>query len=198
MKIGERTFPLEDRNIKFSDERLGFRFSSSKCVTCHLAKSWRCGISITSAEHLLDRESCSLWVTVANPIRVRLHFTMLTKSKPESKGRPQVFASLHIKNITPNYPEDVLQMFDKVNMTITRRASSSFSPFFGHRRSEPRIAGGGAPLLLLVLLLSVVRQQPASPPPRRAAAGNERVRAGKGLLRCFGGDGPPRDQRERE
>ena len=26
----------------------------------------------------------------------------------------------HIKNITPNYPEDVLQMFDKVNMTITR------------------------------------------------------------------------------
>ena len=32
-----------------------------------------------------------------------------------------VFVPRHIKNISPNYPRDVLQMFDKRNMTITRR-----------------------------------------------------------------------------
>lgn len=39
----------------------------------------------------------------------------------EEDGQTTGFCWLpHIKNITPNYPEDVLQMFDKVNMTITR------------------------------------------------------------------------------
>ena len=34
-----------------------------------------------------------------------------------------VFVGAHIKNISPNYPRDVLQMFDKRNMTITPCAS---------------------------------------------------------------------------
>ena len=35
-------------------------------------------------------------------------------------GNTDVFVAPHIKNISPNYPRDVLQMFDKRNMTITR------------------------------------------------------------------------------
>ena len=36
-----------------------------------------------------------------------------------------VFVGLHIKNISPNYPRDVLQMFDKRNMTITRSSAAA-------------------------------------------------------------------------
>jgi hypothetical protein len=35
-------------------------------------------------------------------------------------GNTALFPPRHIKNISPNYPRDVLQMFDKRNMTITR------------------------------------------------------------------------------
>ena len=40
-------------------------------------------------------------------------------------GNTDVFVAPHIKNISPNYPRDVLQMFDKRNMTITRRCGGS-------------------------------------------------------------------------
>ena len=36
-----------------------------------------------------------------------------------------VFVGAHIKNISPNYPRDVLQMFDKRNMTITRSSAAA-------------------------------------------------------------------------
>ena len=47
-----------------------------------------------------------------------------------SLGNTDVFVALHIKNISPNYPRDVIQMFDKPNMTITLRAG-------GKMRSGP-------------------------------------------------------------
>ena len=37
-----------------------------------------------------------------------------------------VFVGAHIKNISPNYPRDVLQMFDKRNMTITRSSAAAW------------------------------------------------------------------------
>ena len=61
-------------------------------------------------------------------LQYRSYHWMFTVSG--SLRNTDVFVALHIKNISPNYPRDVIQMFDKPNMTITLRAG-------GKMRSGP-------------------------------------------------------------
>ena len=56
----------------------------------------------------------------------------------------QSLQSAHIKNISPNYPRDVLQMFDKRNMTIT---PCSAQPCFSVARRASPVWGLVMPVL---------------------------------------------------